>query len=88
MMALKNTDGTTDSLRQSQGGGSFQKNTLKSHTHRSRDGFGYGSYSGGANPISRYRDPSDPFQSAGLIEATGDDKTRMDNTGMLPLLKV
>jgi hypothetical protein len=88
MMALKNTDGSSDATRQSQGSGSFQKNTFKSHTHRSKDGFGYGNYSGGSNPFSRYRDPSDPFQSAGLIEATGDDKTRMDNTGMLPLLKI
>jgi hypothetical protein len=88
MMALKNTDGTTDSLRQSQGAGSFQKNTFKSHTHDSRDGFGYGGYQGGSNTFSRYRDVTDPFQSAGLIEETGDDKTRMDNTGMIPLLIV
>lgn len=88
MMALKNTDGSTDSLRQSQGSGSFQKNTQKSHTHRTAGGYGYGNYDGGGNPFFRSPSAGTTMETSGLIEATGVDKTRMDNTGMLPLLIV
>lgn len=88
MIALKNTDGTTDSLRQAQGAGGFQKNTFKAHSHRLRGSYGYGNYSGGGNTFWRSPNSAAPYEDVDLMEDTGGDKTRMDNTGMLPLLKV
>lgn len=88
LMGLKNTDGTTDSLRQSQGAGGFQKNTFKEHTHKTRGSFSYGGYNGGGNSFLRMKSGADPFLEEGFNESVGDDKTRMDNTGMIPLLIV
>jgi hypothetical protein len=85
MIALKHLDATVDATRQSQGPGSFQKNTFKSHVHLAKGHYNQGQYDGGGNSFFRSI-IGNPYADNGLLQATGQDKTRMDNTGLFPLV--
>lgn len=93
MIALKNTDGSSDSERVSQGAGGFQQNKFKQHYHES----GTETHTpsefrrGAVHPIRAWPGSAitTNFQaSTDDAKVGGGVKTRMDNTGMLPLLIV
>lgn len=92
MMALKNTDGSSDSERASQGPGGFQQNKFRQHYHQTgtethtpaefRRGTVHSIRAWGGTITTNFASSTDDASTG------GGTKTRMDNTGMLPLLKV
>lgn len=92
MIALKNTDGSPDSERASQGAGGFQQNKLRQHYHETgtethtptefRRGTIHNIRAWGGTTTTNFA------ASTNDASVGGGTKTRTDNTGMLPLLKV
>lgn len=90
MMALKFTDGTTDSERASQGAGGFQQNKYRQHYHLSgNETHTDANYRRGAVHSIRAWGGTTTTNFAASTEdgsVGGGTKTRPDNTGLFPLL--
>lgn len=89
---LRLTDGTSDPERVSQGAGGFQQNKFKQHYHETgteshdtpkfRRGVAHALRAWGGTIATNFPSTTDD------ANVGGGTKTRMDNTGMMPLLKV